>query len=143
MGEVKTVVQSNRQVRVWPVVGRALVWSVVVGVLAAVVCGVLGVYGLCDQIPVLGDLAKSNQVIGVSVVLAILTTWGAATAFFEEAGVLLGFIILSTSGFFVVLACVWFGANAFNFFRSAIAGGILVPALSFPLTCWLVRGAGD
>lgn len=122
----------------WAILGKSLLWSFAVAIGGGLFAGVLGILDWSDQIPLLGTLAQSNRVVGVSASLAVVATIAACVAFFEEAGVFLGFIILSSCGLLVLVACVWFGHHAFNFFRAMIAGGLLIPVLGFPITFWIV-----
>ncbi|MEM7452987.1 MAG: hypothetical protein AAF456_01405 [Planctomycetota bacterium] len=116
------------------VLGRTVLWSIPVALLGGIICGVLGIYDMVDGVPLLGALAGSNKVVGISGTLAVIVTFFAVTHAFEEAGVLLGFILLTFFGVLVLGATIWFGINAFNFIRCAIAGGILAPAVVFPVT---------
>ncbi len=127
----------------WPVLGKSLLWSFVVAIVGGLFAGVLGVLDWSDQIPLLGQLAQSNKVVGVSTTLAVVVTLAACVAFFEEAGVFFGFFILSCCGLLVLGACIWFGHHAFNFFRAMIAGGLLIPTLGFPVTFWIVAKNTD
>lgn len=120
------------------IVFSAILWSLLVAALGAVVGGVLGIVGWGDQIPLLGWIATSKKVVGISGSLAVVATFAACVRFFEDAGVLIGFIILSSFGLVVVCASIWFGHHAFNFIRTAIAGAVFFPAISFPLTYWIV-----
>jgi hypothetical protein len=127
----------------WSVLGKSVLWSLAISIVGGLFAGALGVMEWGDSIPLLADLAQSNKVVGISCSLAIVATFLACVAFFEEAGVFVGFLILSFGGILVLGGCFWFGNHAFNFIRTAIAGGLLIPVIGFPVTFCVVAKRCD
>ncbi|MBL8892481.1 MAG: hypothetical protein JNL67_21070 [Planctomycetaceae bacterium] len=122
----------------WQVLLKSMLWSTAIAGVGFLIGGILGLYQLGDHIPLLGLIANDTRVVSISGFLAVVATIGACQWFFEEAGVLIGFIILTSFGLLVICCAVTFGYHAFHMIRTGIAGALLLPLISFPITYFLV-----
>jgi hypothetical protein len=116
----------------WEITKRSLGLSFLCGLVGSLGTGVLSIYNYIDAVPLIASVANSSKVIWISSMLAILITWGVFTFAFEEMGVLLGFIVLSTFGFAVLCLAFCLGQGVFDFLRGAIAGLVVCPIVAMP-----------
>lgn len=142
---MKTSVTENRSLpdnasgfSFWPIMWRSCLWSLPVAVVGGLVFGVLGIYGHLDSVPLVGSIASNTKVVSISTTLAVVATLVTARVAFDEMGVFIGFFVLSIFGVGVFFAMFWFGGHAFQFFRGMVAGGMISPAVCFPVVALLV-----